>query len=104
MMSWFDKRITFSNLLEDITKNSLSKKEKSQVWTPRLVFENTKTKLPTLLDDTTIIEVKSVNVSDFTLSDRTFNEAVKQYDGEKNPMIMSRFYSVELHCEFQMQW
>ena len=78
--------------------------EAEQIWVPRLVFENTKDKVQTVMDEKTTIRVHTFNASDFKMSDKTNKEAVKQYPGKDNVLVMSRFYNIDFHCEFQMHW
>jgi hypothetical protein len=94
----------FNNLRENASKNLLSSEEAHQIWTPKLVFENTEDKIQTTMDDKTTVLVRTFNVSDFDISDKTNNEAVKQYAGEDNVLVMSKFYNLEFQCEFQMHW
>ena len=104
IISWFDKRLVFNNLNTKTAKNSLSNKEREELWVPKVVFENTKEKIQTVMDDITTANVKSFNISSFKIADKTVYEAVKQYPGEENLIIMSKFYNIRFHCEFQMQW
>ena len=104
VMSWYDKRLIFNNLSNITAKNSLSKKEREELWVPKVVFENTKEKIQTVMDDITTTNVKSFNITSFLIADKTVYEAVKQYSGQENLVIMSKFYNIRFHCEFQMQW
>ena len=50
---WKDARVTFYNLKENEEMNSLSPDEKTSLWTPTIVFWNTKDQLRTLNDENT---------------------------------------------------
>ena len=104
ILSWFDKRLMFNNLNNKTEKNSLSNEEREELWVPKVVFENTKEKIQTVMDDITIANVKNFNITSFKIADKTVYEAVKQYPGDENLIIMSKFYNIRFHCEFQMQW
>ena len=104
IMSWYDKRLVFNNLNSLTEKNSLSKNEREKLWFPKVVFENTNDKLQTVMDDITTTNIKSFNITSFKFADKTVHEAVKQYSGKENLLIMSKFYNIRFHCEFQMQW
>jgi hypothetical protein len=41
-INWIDKRVEFNNLEEFIDRNILGPSEKDKIWTPKLVFQNTK--------------------------------------------------------------
>ena len=94
----------FNNLNNKTEKNSLSNEEREELWVPKVVFENTKEKIQTVMDDITIANVKNFNITSFKIADKTVYEAVKQYPGDENLIIMSKFYNIRFHCEFQMQW
>ena len=50
-MTWLDPRLLFYNLKDQIELNVLTKDEKIRIWTPILVFDNTREKSPTEADD-----------------------------------------------------
>ena len=90
-VKWYDSRIIYTHLDSNMAKNLLPKKELQGIWVPRVVFENTKNKLQTEMDKTTSIYVKNLNISSFTITDNTNSEAVKQYSGDENLLVSTRF-------------
>ena len=51
-MEWYDPRITFRNLKNDEKLNSISsKEERSTLWLPSLVFQNSRIGTRTLIDN-----------------------------------------------------
>ena len=83
-------------------KNLLPKKEQGELWVPRVVFENTEHKAQTVMDEMTSTNIKNLNISSFKITDETNAEAVKQYSGDENLLVSTRFYNTRFNCKFQM--
>ena len=45
-----------------------------------------------------------MNISSFKITDKTNAEAVKQFPGNENLIVSTRFYSTRFNCKFQMNW
>ena len=103
-MTWYDQRITYRYLNSNMAKNMISKKEQGEIWVPRVVFENTKHKPQTIIDEMTSINIQNMNISSFKITDKTNAEAVKQFPGNENLIVSTRFYSTRFNCKFQMNW
>ena len=101
-MMWYDRRLIFKYLNPEVAKNLLSREEQQQIWVPKVVFENTKNKLQTVMDEKTSTNVKNFDISSFEMTDETNSEAIKQYAGEENLLVSTKFYNIRLHCTFQM--
>ena len=52
-LKWKDARITFYNIKTNEKMNSLSLEEKLSIWTPTIIFWNTKEQLRTINDENT---------------------------------------------------
>ena len=82
--------------------NSLSLEEQFSLWTPTIVFWNTEQQLKTINDENTFASIRrSGNAS---LIAREVNEDIEVYKGADNEITMSRVYSIEFYCEYQMAW
>jgi hypothetical protein len=57
-MRWKDARVTFYNIKPDESMNSLTLDEQLALWTPTVVFWNTKEQLRTLNDKNTFTSIK----------------------------------------------
>ena len=101
---WYDQRITYRYLDSNMEKNLLPKKEQGELWVPRVVFENTEHKAQTVMDEMTSTNIKNLNISSFKITDETNAEAVKQYSGDENLLVSTRFYNTRFNCKFQMDW
>ena len=57
-LEWLDPRIIFHNLHKDQGLNTLVEEEKYKIWTPELIFDNTKQKTRTKTDKESAVSVK----------------------------------------------
>ena len=62
--------------------------EQLSLWTPTIVFWNTKNQLRTLNDENTFASVK--REQNGSTIDVTVNEDIETYEGSKNTLSMSR--------------
>jgi hypothetical protein len=103
-MMWYDQRLIFKYLDPDVANNLSPKEEQRQIWVPKVVFESTKNKLQTVMDERTSTNVENFNISSFEITDETNAEAIKQYSGDENLLVSATFYNSKFHCTFQMHW
>ena len=99
---WFDKRLTFMNLKESSSLNTLTEVEKTDIWSPTIVFSNTKFKDKVKTDDRVIAKVS--RRGNWTASSRTEPLRTLYYRGEDNPIMFSRKYTINFLCEYDMAW
>ena len=101
-LKWLDPRITFYNLNENQGLNTLVELEKEQIWTPKLILDNTKQKTRTKTDSESVISVKREgNYTRNTLEDV---DNIYIFKGLYNPLDMSRVYQTEWICDYEMNW
>ena len=92
-MEWFDSRITFYNLHDNPSLNTLVENEKRSIWSPSLVFQNTDNKIQTVIDKESRILVKKQGSFHINSIDNLDN--VYMYEGSENPLIMDRVHHVK---------
>ena len=101
-LKWKDARITFYNIKTNEKMNSLSLEEKLSIWTPTIIFWNTKEQLRTINDENTFASIKRhVNGS---IIGKEINEDIEVYSGSDNDITISRVYSIKFYCDYQMAW
>lgn len=61
-MKWFETRLRFKNLKEDISLNSFLPSEVENVWVPELTFSNTEEKPTTIVDERASISVQKIGM------------------------------------------
>ncbi len=97
---WRDRRLTFYNLKNGRNFNTLKVRERSQLWIPEIIFYNTKDKTETLNDNKAYLTVLREGRHKRTPMATLENAYI--YEGKQNPLIISRVYSLEFLCEFNM--
>jgi len=101
-MRWRDARVTYYNIKEQQDMNSLTMDEQQALWTPTIVFWNTKEQLRTVNDENTFASIK--REGNGSMIDREVNEDIEVYSGSENGITISRVYSIQFYCEYQMAW
>ena len=82
--------------------NSLTLDEQLLLWTPTIVFWNTKEQLRTVNDENTFANIKQQ--AEGSIIDSEVNEDIEIYAGSENMITISRVYSVQFFCEYDMAW
>ena len=101
-LEWRDARILFYNLKVREDMNSLTLDEQLSIWTPTIIFWNTKNQLRTINDKNTLASVgRNRNGS---IIGKEVNEDIEVFIGAENKITISRVYSVKFFCEYQMAW
>ena len=101
-LEWVDARVTFYNIKPDENMNSLTLDEQLLLWTPTIVFWNTKEQLRTVNDENTFANIKQQ--AEGSIIDSEVNEDIEIYAGSENMITISRVYSVQFFCEYDMAW
>ena len=102
MLQWVDARVLFYNLKTDEKMNSLPLEEQLSLWSPTLVFWNTKKQLRTASDETTFASIK--RAGNGSIISKEVNEDIEVFEGSENPITMSRVYSIQFYCDYDMRW
>ena len=101
-LNWKDARVLFYNLKLDDVMNSLSLEEQLTLWTPIIVFWNTKKQLKSVNDADSFASVS--RTGDGSIIDRSVVEDIEVFTGKDNEITFSRVYSIKFFCEYQMAW
>ena len=101
-LEWRDARLNFENLKADSHQNTLDQESKSRIWIPELEFYNTENKDSTINDEKAYITIKREGT--FTLNRPQELKNTQIYSGKDNPMTISRVYSTDFICTFDMVW
>ena len=76
--------------------------EQLSLWTPTLVFWNTKQQLRTRNDKNTFASVRQEGNG--SIIEQKNNEDIMVYQGSENSILLSRVYSIKFYCEYNMAW
>lgn len=100
--TWFDPRLVYVNLKQDPDLNTLTEQEKADIWTPNIVFSNTKTQASVIKDPKVIAKISRIGEYKMGAS----NEAIRAYyfRGVDNPITFSRIYDIRFICIYNMAW
>ena len=101
-LQWKDARVLFYNIKTDEMMNSLSLGEQLALWTPTIVFWNTKNQLRTVNDENTFASIR--REANGSIIDKEVNEDIEVFTGSANGITISRVYSIQFYCEYQMAW
>ena len=101
-LQWKDARLMFYNIKPDENMNSLSLEEQLILWSPTIVFWNTKEQIRTKNDKNTFASIK--RESDGSVIGKENKEDIEVFTGSDNGITMSRVYSIKFFCEYQMAW
>ncbi len=99
-LSWFDERLTMFNLKDSNNLNTLTLEERRKIWIPQVVFFNTVDKLESENDNKAFVVIR--REGSFVRSDKSIIENAYIYQGKENPLIISRSYTSEFLCDFNM--
>ena len=101
-MQWVDARVTYYNIKEDENMNSLSLDEQLSLWTPTIVFWNTKQQLRTKNDKNTFASIKQEGEG--SIIGKEVNEDIAVFNGKETLIRINRVYSIRFYCEYDMRW
>lgn len=88
------------DLNEESTLNSLSIDQREDIWLPKIVFYNTEVKSETVNDEKASAIVH--RNSDYTRRNMSYQQNAYVYQGNQNPITLSRVYSDKFICDFDM--
>ena len=105
-MKWFETRLRFKNLKDDIKLNTFLPTERDVIWVPELIFSNTEEKPSTVVDEKTSILVDTTYhaYQTYQLSDKDENSNIQYFSGAQNPLNLRRFYNQRFLCNYQLKW
>ena len=105
-MKWFETRLRFKNLKDDIKLNTFLPTERDVIWVPELIFSNTEEKPSTVVDEKTSILVDTTYYpyQTYQLSDKDENSNIQYFSGAENPLHLRRFYNQRFLCNYQLKW
>ena len=101
-LKWFDSRLIFNNLRKIKSSNVMGPDEKSAIWFPSIVLDNTKQKHEFVIDAKSVISVERNGTG--KLADSTVTENKMLYNGNDNPLHYTRLDNLKLNCIYELSW
>ena len=99
---WYDSRLKFNNLKQQEDLNVLTPGQHGKIWTPNLIFFNTKSKKKSSLQDGTIRVLLNNNYT-FERADPSVSNNVYLFKGSENKLEISQVYDIDFICQYDMR-
>ena len=102
--TWIDPGLTYHNLKINPDQNILSEVEKLSIWTPKLIYANTKATETSILDNDSLIRILPDANFNFTKTSMKDQQNIYIFNGESTKLEMTRAYETEFLCSYDMAW
>ena len=102
--SWFDPRLEYHNIKRNTDLNVLSAKEMHSIWTPRIVFFNTKEKKRSVADDDAILSIIPGGKFKFERTDISNHQNIYLFKGIENSIKLTKTHDISFLCQYDMAW
>ena len=103
-VSWIDPRLVYLNTKRNTALNVLSLAETNSIWTPQMVFYNTKGKEESVADKRTIMSIIPDKDFKYERTDISNNENVYMFKGSENNIMLSKTHDTSFLCQYRMAW
>ena len=100
--TWIDSRLTYQNLKMNPNLNVLQLDSQKKIWTPVIIFRNTKETDQSRLDDKSLIRVLPNKNFTYKKSDKGQIQNIYYFQGKENVLELSRPYRVDFICSYDM--
>ena len=101
-LQWKDARVQLYNLKLDEQENSFTPYEKIALWTPTVLFRNTRERMKRVNDENMFARIK--REGNGTMIQNDVNEDAEVFAGSENIITISREYSTQLYCNYKTAW
>jgi hypothetical protein len=103
-VSWTDPRLVYHNIKRNTNTNVMSAQETEAIWTPKLVFYNTKGKEESVTDQRTILSIIPGDEFSFEKTDISHHENIYIFKGLENKIKLSKTHDTVFLCQYNMAW
>ena len=103
-VSWTDPRLEYHNIKRNADLNVLSLEETNAIWTPQIVFFNTKEKIKSIADDNAILSIIPEEDFNFERTENSNHENIYIFKGLDNKMTLSKTHDIAFLCQYDMAW
>ena len=101
-LTWIDSRLTYQNLKKNPNLNVLLLDYQRKIWTPVIIFRNTKYSDRTAIDEYSLVRVLPNEDFSYTNSDMEIAKNIFFFKGSENILELSRTYTVDFICNYNM--
>ena len=104
LATWSDPGLTFYNLKRNANQNILSPAERTSIWVPKVILDNTKAEEQSVLDRKSIMRILPNENFTHTRTDMHHYQNLRIFSGEDSKVEMSRVYKTKFICLYNMAW
>ena len=97
-VQWLDSRLQYNNLKQQEDLNVLTPGQHGVIWSPQLIFQNTKSKIKSSLAGSTIRVLLNNNFT-FERADLSSSNNIYIFKGSENRLEISQVYDTEFKCQ-----
>ena len=102
ILEWYDNRLTFYFLRTSTSSNLIGGEEKSLIWIPPLIFNNTETNEMIVDDPSSSMFVHRRGDGEFFDLSNVWEGDI--YKGSENPLLFTSKYVLTHHCVFELYY
>ena len=102
--TWIDPRLVYQNIKRNTDLNVLSAEETAAIWTPKIVFYNTKAKEESVADERTILSIIPSEEFNYERTDMSNHENIYMFKGLENTIKLSKTHDTAFLCQYMMAW
>ena len=104
-LQWKENRVKYQNLKDKISLNTLTESDLSNLWLPRVVYDNTDQKESTRLGwiNEWVTRVVVVKEGNHTRSGLSELDEAEIFQGNENTLSMTQTYTHEFQCQYKLQ-
>ena len=102
ILEWYDNRLTFYFLRTSTSSNLIGGEEKSLIWIPPLIFNNTETNEMIVDDPASSMFVHRRGDGEFFDLSNVGEGDI--YKGSENPLLFTSKYVLTHHCVFELYY
>ena len=100
--TWTDSRLTYRNLKKNPNLNVLQLEDQASIWTPDIIFSNTKKSDQSEIDKKSSIRILPEKDFNFRTAKKMEAKNTQYFEGSKNILQLSRIYHIEFLCIYNM--
>ena len=102
-INWYETRAIYHNLKLDKSQNMLEEDDVSKIWTPNLVFQNSKDKEDTRsgLAKSKLLVLRQGNLS---RSEPDIVDEIEIFKGGENPLITTQSIALDCQCNYDFMF
>ena len=100
-MMWFERRAEYHNLKSDKSQNMIEEEDVPKIWTPNLVFQNSKNKEDTkggLSKSKLLIQRLGNGIP----SETDVVDEIEMFKGGENPIVTTQSFNFECQCNYNL--